>query len=198
MRASEGAGFSEVDQPQQESQQSRPGRFKARRSGRYFIIGLIACGVIFFVVLSIVTGALRIGPFTIFLKPVPSVQQRPKLSNVASLPTDASGNGTIQGIPTGEATTDNNKGSFVLVLDPVPAGLPARTTVNVHFGYSTRVYYGTRLVGDPLTGINAMPGPSDADPTDAAAVLVHFHIKNGEIFADRLDLSNTFPPNFKL
>ncbi|MCL2882403.1 MAG: hypothetical protein FWF45_05900 [Coriobacteriia bacterium] len=127
----------------------------------------------------------------------PTVPEGPRLSSVALLPVNASGEGTIQGMPTGAASCDESEGSFVLVLDPAPADLPAKTTLNVYFNYSTKSYSGTRLLGDPLTAMNALSGSNDADPTDVAAVRVHFHIKGGKVFANRLDLSNEFPPNFK-
>jgi len=133
-----------------------------------------------------------IGPLALRFYPpgTPAVPEGPRLSSVTSLPVNTSGEGTIRGIPTGAATSYGNKGSFVLVLDPAPAGLPARTTLSVYFDHSTKAYSGTRLLGDPLAGMDTMPGPNEADPTGAVAVTVHFHIKNGQVFAERLDLSN--------
>ncbi len=123
----------------------------------------------------------------------PAVPEGPALASVASLPVDASGEGTIQGAPTGAASSDDAQGAFVLVLLPPPAGLPPRTTVHVEFDHSTKVYRGNRAVGDPLTAMNSADGPNDADPTAAGTVAVRFHIKDGRVFADRLDLSDEFP-----
>ena len=82
----------------------------------------------------------------------------------------------------------------MLLLDPAPAGLPARTTVDVAFDHSTKVYSGTRLLGDPVTAMNAEGGPAGADPSAAGTVVVRFHVKDGRVFADRLDLSDEIPP----
>lgn len=117
----------------------------------------------------------------------------PPLANVASLPVNASGEGTIQGAPTGEATVYDTGGTFVLVLDPAPEGLPLRTTVNVGFDQSTKVYRSGQAIGDALTAMNAADGPHDADPSAAGTVIVRFHIKDGRAFADRLDLSDDYP-----
>jgi len=119
-----------------------------------------------------------------------AVPEGPPLTSVASLPVDASGEGTIQGAPTGEATIFDTRGSFVLVLDPAPAGLRPRTTVSVGFDSSTKVYRNGQALGDPRTAMNDEDGPADADPSAAGTVIVRFHIKDGRPFADRLDLSD--------
>jgi hypothetical protein len=161
--------------------------------GHYLVAGLIICAVALAALLPIALLGFGISSFT---RPSgeTAIPEGPPLSNVASLPVDASGEGTIQGAPTGAATMDDNGGSFVLVLDPSPAGLPARTTLDVAFDHSTKVYSGTRASGDPLAAMNPEGGHSDADPTAAGTVVVRFHIKDGRVFADRLDLSNEFPP----
>ncbi len=117
----------------------------------------------------------------------------PRLSSVASLPVDASGIGTIQGAPTGEAVFDRTGGTFGLVLDPVPAGLPARTTVDVAIDHSTKAYRDGRVIGDPVESMNNDGGDHKADPTAAATVKVRFHVDNGALLAERLDLSDVFP-----
>jgi hypothetical protein len=121
----------------------------------------------------------------------PAVRSGPALSNVASLPVDASGEGTLTGQPTGEADAGESDGSFVLVLDPAPLGLPARTTVNVGFDKTTKVYRGGKLVGDPLSAMN-QDSSSDADPSSAGSATVRFHVVSGRIFAERIDLSDDF------
>jgi hypothetical protein len=126
-----------------------------------------------------------------------AVPDGPPLTSVASLPVDASGVGTIQGAPTGEATTYDDRGTFVLVLDPAPAGLPPRTTLHVAFDHSTKVYRNGQALGDPLTAMSGLDGPVDADPSAAGTVIVRFHIKDGRAFADRLDLSDDYPPGIK-
>jgi len=117
----------------------------------------------------------------------------PPLTNVASLPVDASGEGTIQGVPTGEATASDTGGTFELVLDPAPEGLSPRTTLHVGFDHSTKVYRNGQAIGDALTAMNAASGPYDADPSAAGSVIVRFHIKDGRAFADRLDLADDYP-----
>ena len=189
MEPSERTTLPEDDRLQPEAQQSRPNHHRIAKRGYYLAAGVIACLVILFVTFVVITGTLRIGPPTVFLKPTPAVLMGPRLNSVTDLPADTAGRGTIQGTPTGAATSDNNGASFILMLDPAPAGLPARTTLGIYFDHSTKAYRGTRLLSDdPLTGMNAMPGPNDADPTAAGSVTVHFHIKNGKVFADRLDL----------
>jgi hypothetical protein len=126
-----------------------------------------------------------------------TVPKGPPLSNVASLPVDASGQGTIQGAPTGEATADDARGTFVLVLDPAPSGLKPLTTVHVAFDHSTKVYRGNQLLGDPLEALNSEGGRHDADPTAVGTVVVRFHIVAGRPFADRLDLSDDSPPGIE-
>jgi hypothetical protein len=123
----------------------------------------------------------------------PAVRTGPALSNAASLPVDATGQGTIQGAPTGEATTDETRGDFTLVLAPAPAGLAPRTTVEVGFDRSTKVYRNGQYVGDAFTALNSDGGHVDADPTSAGTVVVRFHVKDGRPFADRLDLSDDYP-----
>lgn len=119
------------------------------------------------------------------------VQKGPALSSVESLPLDASGEGTIQGVPTGEAVYDDAEATFVLVLDPAPAGLPPRTTLNVALDHTTKVYRSGQARGDALAALNSEGGPSEADPTAVlGTVTVRFHIKDGRVFADRIDLSN--------
>lgn len=126
-----------------------------------------------------------------------ALSEGPQLTNVASLPVDASGEGTIQGAPTGEATTYETWGTFVLVLDPAPPGLPPRTTVSVGFDHSTKVYRGGQALSDALTAMNESGGPADSDPSAAGTVTVRFHIKDGRPFADRLDLSDQSPPGIE-
>jgi len=126
-----------------------------------------------------------------------AVPEGPPLTNVASLPVDAAGEGTIQGAPTGEAMTGEAMGTFKLVLEPAPAGLPPRTTLHVGFDRSTKVYRNGQELDDPLTAMNSEEGSFDADPTAAGTVIVRFHIKDGRAFADRLDLSDEFPPGFE-
>ncbi len=125
------------------------------------------------------------------------VDAGPPLTNVGSLPVDASGKGTIQGAPTGDATTYDGWGTFELVLDPAPAGLPPRTTLHVGFDHLTKVYRNGEELGDPLTAMNSEDVPSDADPSNAGSVIVRFHIQGGRAFADRLDLSDEYPPGIE-
>ncbi len=117
----------------------------------------------------------------------------PRLSNVASLPVDVSGKGTIQGTPTGEAVFDRTSGSFGLVLDPAPTGLPARTTVDVAIDRSTKAYRDGRPIGDPVESMGDDAGGHKADPSMAATVKVRYSIDNGVVLAERLDLSDVFP-----
>jgi hypothetical protein len=171
--------------------------------GHYLVAGLIIYLVALVAILSLAAigaGIARIPGLAGSVSGLPTlvpglpsdaaVKAGPRLGSVASLPVDPSGEGTIQGAPTGEATNDDNGGSFVLVLDPAPAGLPARTTLDVAFDHSTKVYSGGRQLDDPVTAMDADPGPDTADPSAARTVVVRFHIKNGEVFADRLDLSD--------
>ncbi|TLN25452.1 hypothetical protein FDZ71_01270 [bacterium] len=123
---------------------------------------------------------------------VDAVRRGPALESVGSLPVDESGAGTFQGAPTGAATSTDDLGTFELVLHPAPAGLPPRTTLEVTFDHSTKVYRGGRDVGDPLDAMNG--GAFDADPSAAGTVKVAFHIKDGTVLADRLDLSDDYPP----
>lgn len=116
------------------------------------------------------------------------VKKGPPLDSVVNLPVDASGEGTIQGVPTGEATSNTTQATFVLVLDPAPAGLPPRTTLNVAFDRTTKVYRGGQALGDPLAALDSGEGPFDGDPSAANKVKVRFHIKDGRAFADRIDL----------
>jgi len=117
----------------------------------------------------------------------------PRLPNVASLPVDASGIGTIQGSPTGAAEFDRTSGTFGLVLDPVPAGLPPRTTVDVAIDQSTKAYRDGQAIDNPVKAMSGNDGDHEADPTAAATVKVRFHIDNGSVLAERLDLSDVFP-----
>lgn len=119
-----------------------------------------------------------------------AVKKGPPLGSVAKLPVDGSGVGTIHGVPTGEATSDDALATFVLVLDPAPTGLPPRTTVDVAFDRTTKVYRDGQAMGDPLAALSGRGGPHDADPTTASSVTVQFRIKDGRVSADRLDLSN--------
>lgn len=165
--------------------------------GHYLAAGLIMYLVVLAVVLSVaVIGSGFDGVSGLFGRDEvqegdPAVPEGPRLSNVASLPVDAAGLGTIRGIPTGEATSGESNGSFVMVLDPAPAGLPARTTLDVRFDRSTKAYSDGELLGDPLAAMDAEgSNPSDADPSAADTVVVRFHVSNGSVFADRLDLTS--------
>jgi len=163
--------------------------------GHYLVAGLIIYLAVVAVFLSVgVIGSGVDGVSELFGEDVSqegevAVPDGPRLSSVASLPVDASGEGTIQGTPTGEATNDESSGSFVLVLDPAPSGLPARTTLDVTFDHSTKVYSDGEPLGDPVTAMNTEGNTGDADPSAAGTVVVRFHVKNGSVFADRLDLS---------
>ena len=101
---------------------------------------------------------------------------------------------TIQGIPTGAADSNDDGGLFVLVLSPAPAGLPVDTTLDVAFDRSTKVYRDGTALGDPVEGMNGGGEDTDADPSAAASVVVQFHVKDGRVFADRLDLYEESPP----
>lgn len=162
--------------------------------GHYLVAGLIIYVGAFAAFLAITVFGFGIHSLP-GLPGEAAVPEGPQLRNVASLPVDASGEGTLQGAPTGEAGSDDDGGSFVLVLDPAPAGLPDRTTLRVVFDHSTKVYRGANVQGDPLEAMNADDGPSDADPSAAGTVVVRFHIKDGRVFADRLDLSDESPPS---
>jgi hypothetical protein len=144
-------------------------------------VGLVSAGIL--------SAGILPGGIEADADPV-AVKKGPPLGSVASLPVDASGEGTIQGAPTGEATSNKTRATFVLVLDPAPAGLPPRTTLNVAFDRTTKVYRDGQALGDPLAALDGEDGPSEADPTAASTVKVRFHIKDGRVFADRLDLSN--------
>ena len=124
----------------------------------------------------------------------PAVPTGPGLSSVASLPVDASGEGTISGVPTGEGDSSPARGTFELVLVPAPPGLAPRTTVHVGLDHSTKAYRNGEDLGDPLAAMDSDNDPMDADPTGAGTVTVRFHIKDGRVFADRLDLSDDSPP----
>jgi hypothetical protein len=123
----------------------------------------------------------------------PAVRTGPALSNVASLPVDSNGAGTLQGIPTGEAWSDDTGARFEVVLDPAPAGVADRSTVSVAFDHTTQAYRGGIRIGDPFTALETEHGNRDVNPTSAGMVTVQFHIKNGRPFADRLDLSDDQP-----
>lgn len=168
--------------------------------GHYFVAGLIIYVIAIATILSLAAiggsiGSIMGRPDSISRVPgEPAVHKGPRLNSVASLPVNAAGVGTIQGTPTGEATYEDDRGSFVLVLYPAPAGLPARTTLDVAFDRSTKVFRGTHMAGDPLTAASTEHGTADADPSAAGTVVVQFRIKNGRVFADRLDLSDETPP----
>lgn len=117
----------------------------------------------------------------------------PRLSNAASLTVDASGTGTIQGTSTGQAVFDQATGTFELVLDPVPPGLPARTTIDVAMDRLTTAFRDGREIGNPVESMSDDGGDHRADPTIAATVKVRFRIDNGVVLAERLDLSDEFP-----
>jgi len=121
-----------------------------------------------------------------------AVPTGPELESVASLPIDASGEGTIEGLPTGAATITEDLGTFELVLDPAPSGLPSRTTLDVEIDHSTKVYRDGRDMGDPLAAMSGDNGPFDADPSAAATAVVRFRIEDGRVFAVRLDLSDNW------
>lgn len=116
----------------------------------------------------------------------------PRLSSASSLPVDASGMGTIQGIPTGAASVDRVSGTFELVLDPAPVGLPPRTMVDVAVDQSTASYRDGQAIGNTLESMNHQ-SDYKADPTSAATVRVRFRIDNGVALAQRLDLTNVYP-----
>lgn len=162
--------------------------------GHFLVAGLIIYVAAFAALGLIGVVGFGLGPFSGVLSGEAAVPEGPPLGSVADLPVDASGTGTIQGAPTGKATTHGDRGSFVLVLEPAPAGLPARTTLSVAFDRSTKVYRDAQLLGDPLDAMNSEGGTFDADPTAAGSVVVQFRIKDGRVFADRLDLSDEFPP----
>ncbi len=166
--------------------------------GHYLAAGLIVYLLVLAVVLSVALVSSGFGGISDLFDRGNSyegeavVPEGPRLRSVTSLPVNASGVGTLRGSPTGEATCDERDGKFVLVLDPAPSGLPDRTTLDVAFDRSTKVYGDGELLGDPLTAMNSDEAPGDADPTAAGSVVVTFRIKNGAVFADRIDLSEEF------
>jgi len=174
-------------------------RFLARAFavlGHYLVAGLIlyvAVAAVFVVFGLAMSG---VGLFSM-IPGEAAVPEGPRLRSVRSLPVSESGVGTIQGVPTGKATTYDNDGSFVLVLDPAPAGLPSRTTLDVTFDHTTKVYRDGRLLGNALEAMGAHDGPVEADPTAAGTVVARFRIKDGRVFAHRLDLSDEFPPGIE-
>jgi hypothetical protein len=121
------------------------------------------------------------------------VKEGPPLSSVASLTVDASGRGVIGGSPTGEASTTDERGTFELALNPTPPGLAANTVVSVAIDSSTKVYRDDRALGDALSALNDENGDLDADPSSAGTAIVHFRVKNGQVFAERIDLSDEMP-----
>ena len=88
---------------------------------------------------------------------------------------------------------DHATGTFGLVLDPVPPGLPARTTVDVAMDRSTSAFRDGKEIGNPVESMSDGGGDHKADPTTAATVKVRFRIDNGVVLAERLDLSDLFP-----
>jgi hypothetical protein len=119
------------------------------------------------------------------------------LQSVDKLPVDASGKGTIQGAPTGEAFSGDSEGSFVLALRPAPGGLADGTTVHVVFGHTTRVFRDGLAQGDPLEAMNSEDGGMDADPSAAGTAVVRFHIDDGRVIADSVELSDESPPGIE-
>jgi hypothetical protein len=162
--------------------------------GHYMVAGFIVYLVALAAFLAIAALGFGVGSIGDLFGPDGlldgDVPEGPRLESVSSLPMNASGVGTITGYPTGDMSSRHAEGSFVVVLDPAPAGLPDRTTLDVVFNHSTTVYRDGREQGDPLEAINSDDGPWDADPTDADTVVVRFHVKDGDVFADRIDLSN--------
>jgi hypothetical protein len=181
---------------------------KSVRALRNWLIVLSVLMALVFVVAAVAVVMASVGVASSWMLPsgtslddlatgADAVQDGPPLNSVASLPVDASGAGTIQGVPTGEAAAYDDGGTFELVLYPAPAGLPARTTLHVGFDHSTKVFRNGQALGDPLTAMNSESGPADADPSAAGTVIVRFHIKDGRAFADRLDLSDESPPGIE-
>jgi len=101
--------------------------------------------------------------------------------------------GTIQGIPTGAAQHDRVSGTFELVLDPAPVGLPPRTMVDVAIDQSTESYRDGQAIGNSLESMNYDNSGDKADPTNAATVRVRFRIDDGVALAERLDLTDVYP-----
>lgn len=122
----------------------------------------------------------------------PAVARGPVLGDPHRLPVDPSGEGTITGAPTGEADTNQATGSFVVVLSPAPTGLPDRSTVHVSIDKSSKVYRGGDYVGDALDALNS-ESSSAADPTAAGTVTVRFTIRDGQPYAERIDVSQEYP-----
>ncbi|PKQ15557.1 MAG: hypothetical protein CVT67_09060 [Actinobacteria bacterium HGW-Actinobacteria-7] len=166
--------------------------------GHYFLAGLIIYVAVLAVVLPLGALLYRFSPDAASSGDK-VIRQGSPLGSVASLPVDASGVGTLTGAPTGEAMMDDNSGSFVLALVPAPAGIRDGTTVDVAIDRSTKAYRG-RIggpLGNPLEAMNGEDGPSDADPSAAGTVVVRFHLEEGKVLADRLELSDDSPAGFE-
>ena len=161
--------------------------------GHYIVAGLIVYAVVIAGTLfvSAVTGGFG-SAWGRLTGDDPFAEEGPRLTSVAKLPVDASGRGTVTGTPTGEMEVDDRDGSFVIVLDDAPEGVPKRSTLDVTFNHSTKVYRDDRDLGDPVVATNDESESLDADPSDADTVVVRFHIEGGGVVADRLDLSDDF------
>lgn len=115
----------------------------------------------------------------------------PQLSQVASLPVESTGTGSIQGAPTGAT----GPSSFVLALGPAPPGVEEWTRVEVFVDDSTVTYRDGKKQDSPIEALSG-DGDMEADPSAAGSVVVRFHIEDGEVRADQLDLSDELPPGY--